>query len=192
MALTSLADINNLNLLFHAAQNGNSKITQILIEINFDVNLKENDRLAVDLAYENFHFETILVLLKLNSLFPNNFDKNCDDEIKNFIEMSLKFHELIKSDDSAELTQMMTENSNLRYFYNLNNQSALSFALENKKFEIYELLMTHNLYFSVYEDMDEVMENLTKEEQEKVHEINFRNKKNVQQEQHLHTFLRIL
>ncbi|KAG5666759.1 hypothetical protein PVAND_014769 [Polypedilum vanderplanki] len=185
--LTSLIDSNDTNLLFHACQTGNSKIAQILIKINFDVNSMNDQRhCPIDIAYGNQHFETVLMLLKVNSMFPFNFNvENCSNEIKEFAEMSEKFHQHILNNEIEEIKQMLIEHPNLRYFYSSKNLSALLMATGHKMFDVYELLLTQNIYFSIYEDIDDATNHFTDEEKNTLREINFKHKKNIPEEKHL-------
>jgi predicted SprT family Zn-dependent metalloprotease len=141
--------------------------------------------LAADFAYSNRHFDAILVLLNANAMFPCGLNvDDCPDDVRAFAEMSQKFHSNITSGNAEEIDQTLTQNPNLRHFYNLNNESASAAAITTRQFAIYELLMSRNLYLSVWEEMDELIIGMDGDDLRELREIHFRNKKDMQ-EQHL-------
>ncbi|KAG5672151.1 hypothetical protein PVAND_002304 [Polypedilum vanderplanki] len=183
--LSSLRDKNGLNLFFIAAQNGNTIIVKIFLQIAFNVNYRQDGKIAADLAYENQHFDTLLELLKSNSCFPKNFNaEDCTEELKKFSQISQKLHEDIENNNNSDIERILNENSHLRYFYNHENISASATAIKFKNFEAYEMFVVKNLLFAHNENFEKLVEDLSKSECKQIREIHFKHKKNVQ-EQHL-------
>ncbi|KAG5681808.1 hypothetical protein PVAND_011216 [Polypedilum vanderplanki] len=182
LALSSLIDKDGLNLFFNAAQIGNTKVVKILLECAFNVNCLHNRLFAVDYAYKNQHYETVFELLNLNSMFPAELDIDaCPEKLKEFAEMSKKFHENIQSGNIEEVSQTLTKYPNLRYFYSPGNLSACAMAIGYRQFEIYELLICKNVYLSAWEEIEELTSHLSKQERKELREIHFRNKKDIQE-----------
>ncbi|KAG5668394.1 hypothetical protein PVAND_016334 [Polypedilum vanderplanki] len=142
-----------LTFLFYAAQNGYTRVVKILLQVAFNVNASHERLLVIDFAYKNHHFETVFELLKLNSMFPYNLNvEECPENIKEFAEMSKKFHENIQAGNIEEISQTLTQHPNLRYFYSPGNLSACAMAIGYKQFDIYELFI--NKQFSYQSGRD--------------------------------------
>ncbi|KAG5668400.1 hypothetical protein PVAND_016340 [Polypedilum vanderplanki] len=181
LSFSHLTDTNKLNLLFHAAQIGDTKVVKILLDVAFSVTYLHNDLMAIDYAYKNQKFETVLELLKLNSPFPELAIDECSQDLKDFIEMTEIFHKNLEDENIEEISQILTQHPNLRYFYNLNNRSAASEAIRNKKFDVYELFVSKNIYLATWEEMDKITVGFTNEELNKLGEIHFHSKKSIQE-----------
>ncbi|KAG5668399.1 hypothetical protein PVAND_016339 [Polypedilum vanderplanki] len=182
LPLTSLVNADDLNLLFYAAQNGYTRVVKILLQVAFNVNASHERLLVIDFAYKNHHFETVFELLKLNSMFPYNLNvEECPENIKEFAEMSKKFHENIQAGNIEEISQTLTQHPNLRYFYSPGNLSACAMAIGYKQFDIYELFINKQFFLSIWEEIEELTVNYSKEELKQLREIHFRNKKSIQE-----------
>lgn len=72
VAKMSLRNLKGLDLLMLAAEAGDLKSVQLLLQSGFDVNRVVHGNRAVDFAYANGHFDVVLELLKGNSQYPRN------------------------------------------------------------------------------------------------------------------------
>jgi len=177
-----LADLRNYNLLLLASESGNVKPIEALLKygINPQVILQAGEVTAQGLTWLNFHSDVLLKLLQANLPFPADIDINeCSEELKRFIETGQEFHKMIKEENKVKLDEIIKQNPNLRYFYNLSNKSALKAALDLKLIDIYDLLISKNLPFAPHEDIDEIWEQFNKSEKIKLRNINFKYLKDI-------------
>ncbi|XP_070507982.1 uncharacterized protein [Chironomus tepperi] len=162
--LLSLIDLRGYNLLMLAAEEGEASVVDSLIQHGFDVNVLINDDTAIDLAYDNHHFDIVLTLLHANSLYPKNFNNSqLTDEIKNFIIISRELHNSIRQRKKNEVETILNENPNLRHFYNTKNLSAASQAVICGALEIYELLLSKSVYIGPKEDFNAMLRKINVE-----------------------------
>lgn len=89
-----LADHRGYDLLFLAAEAGDSGLLDFIIDI-CGIKTTVDGKMAVDIAYEKGHYEIVLILLKSNSRFPHNFKVPKDFEypksFQNLLRFQLKF-----------------------------------------------------------------------------------------------------
>lgn len=163
-----------------AAEAGNLKALNYFLKLNFfSMTYSVNSMSAIDYAYKNRNFEIVLKLLKLNSPFPKDFDpKIASQELRIFADLMNQMHDEILSENNEKVLEIIQKNSNLRYFYNTKNISALSVATREAKFEVYELLIVKNLLYGSKENYQELIAELTQESCEELRLINFKNSRN--------------
>ncbi|XP_070494010.1 uncharacterized protein [Chironomus tepperi] len=138
--LHHLLDSRNYNLLLLAAESGNVKPIKKLLQYSIESQLLENDITAQSLAWENCHFDVLLELLQANLPFPQQIEvSECSEELRSFIESSEEFHKMIEAQNMDKLDEIIQKYPNLKYFYNLLNESALKVALELDSTDIYEI-----------------------------------------------------
>ncbi|XP_078037848.1 uncharacterized protein LOC144470502 [Augochlora pura] len=113
---------------------------------------------AVDIAWRNKHYSVVLALLKADSNFPNNFDLTALNgghtrrELKEFVEVRGILHRLIEGNRLEDVKDYTNIIGGSRLYLNLNNQSALFTAIQNKRFKIYAFLRSIQC---VFKDKDE-------------------------------------
>lgn len=171
--LFTLGDSRGFNLLFLAAESGNTEVVEFLVlNYGFDVNFIVDEKTPADVAYENGHFEALLALLKMNSKFPEGFRVNgLPDEVKTFVKLMRKFHENIKLSNFNQICEIIDQNPTLKHFYDAKNDSAPSAALKFKQFEIYQLLINRNVYLGSHEIFNDLKNELKISEKMKFDEI---------------------
>lgn len=162
-----MSDSRNFNLLFNAAEVGNLPALNFLLEKDFDVNTLVEGQKAIDLAWENHHEDAVLLLLKSNSVYPQNFELSRvtnSNELRIFVTTTLFFHTSIANGSVADVREVLQNLPNMRYFYDPQNNSAITNALNSKQFEVYNVLMDENLEFGPFEDFNAVFNELNLEE----------------------------
>lgn len=170
-----LTDEREYSLLHLAAELGKLELADFLLDI-CDINYSVHGKMAIDLAYEKEHFETVLMLLKNNSRFPLNFSIPKDFEmpvgLKKFIDVCKTIHEAITKHDIETVSSIIDEYFNLNFFYNLKNHSALAIALTSKSFEIYKMLMEKNVILGPHEIITDLLLKLSETERENLSAMN--------------------
>jgi hypothetical protein len=131
-----------------AASHGWTQATKQLLSIGFDANSSNGQTSAVDLAYDNNHLDTVLVLLANNSKFPDNFhvDQIDHEGLQKFIETTNEFHNQVHASNFAGIDHLASQNPNLKHFYGLDeslNKSAASIALHLGKLDVYRQLLSN-------------------------------------------------
>lgn len=187
-----ICDKTGYDLLFIAAEAGNTETVKFFMQI-LNLNLIVNDKTAIDLAWENKHYETVVALLKANSRFPSNFkyskyDPTLPVSLKRFAITAQKIHGAIQKKNIREILDIIRETPGLRYFFNHKNVSALAAAIMRKDFLIYQFLIERNILLGPCEIFNDLLEKLTAKEREDLAEINDRNLKPIA-EKHLMTLL---
>lgn len=159
-----------------AVKNKNLDVAETLIQsFRFKVNEKINDKSAIDVAFFKKDYAMIKMLLLNNSMYPKNIEKVKNVGIKNIIRTSLNLHELIvkhneNNSQIENITEILNQNSTLKHFFNLKNQSAAFNAIKNQKLDIYELLASKYIVIGPNERISETVN--TFEVFEKVRKIN--------------------
>ncbi|XP_070507937.1 uncharacterized protein [Chironomus tepperi] len=175
-----LADNREYNVLLVAAELGHYDVVSNLLKMGFETDSPFKFINAQSLACENRHFDVLFLLLKSNLRYPVLMDVNeCSEDIRSFINISDSLHQHIKSNNMSAVKDIVAENSNLRYFYNTSNESAASIALKCKNIEIYEFLMTNEVYFGPHENTEIIMEDLDYDTQRIVRELHFKHSKDL-------------
>ncbi|XP_070509071.1 uncharacterized protein [Chironomus tepperi] len=157
LGLLSLGDSSNHNLLLIASQNGNKEIVDFLLKYGIKSELLESEVTAQSLALQNRHYAVLLLLLESNLTYPKDIIlEECPEKLRNFIETSEKFHKMVKNGNKAGLSEIIEQNLNLRYFYNLSNESALKVAADLGLNDVVEFLCSRNLFYGPHEDLTDV------------------------------------
>lgn len=158
--LPSLRDNRGYNILMIACEIGNRDVVDLLLKEKFDINFVVNSKTAADLAINNKHYGILLQLLKANSTYPPNINVNQVKkkhlELWEFIKISTDLHKNIKDDKEEEILQKIDQNPELRYFYTLDNKSAVTTALENKNIKIYKTLVKNSIWFGPKEKIKDL------------------------------------
>lgn len=188
--MVALGDLQKRNLLIITARLGHTKIVKFLIIAGFDLNYGINGKIAADFAYEEKHFETLLLLMNENSKFPVNYkyDQNHPEDFKAFVAMTRRMHANILSKNKNVIKQIIAENPNFRHFYDENNNSAVVVTIKRKLFEIYELLISKNIFFGPHEVLDDLLDDLSNSERGQLRELHVTNSQSVT-ESHILTLM---
>ncbi|XP_070490541.1 uncharacterized protein [Chironomus tepperi] len=178
--LHSLADDRGYNILLIAAESGKADVVQILLEMGISSESSDDSVKAQDLAWNNNHSDVILTLLNANLPFPCGIDPElCSNDLKKFIRTNEEMHSAILYRYKEKIEDIRVQNPNQRYFYNIDNVSAAKAAIMNKSLEVYELLITHKVFFAHHEDEEEFWDELEEHERKLVREIHFRHLKDL-------------
>lgn len=143
------------------------------IKKEFNVDEKINGQTPIDLAYNIRNFQIILELLNANSTFPREF-KHTDvtPELKPFVEMCKSLHDNIKSNNKSKVKEIIEKNPKLRHFYDLQNNSALTCLIVNRKFKVYHTLIKREITFGYHEDTDTILGELSQNRIDSLNKIN--------------------
>lgn len=162
-----------------AVELNNLEAVKYLLSKDLDVNTLVNGTNAVNLAYEKNFEEIILQLLSFNSMFPLNFNpsKVTNLRLKKFAEVTEQLHRFIVDADHDKIEELLESHSEIRFFYNYDNESAITTALSNKKLAVYEFLSIKNLQFGPFENTDEILDEMTANEKRNLRKIHLRNTK---------------
>jgi len=165
----SLADSRDYNLLMLASENGDANSVKLLLTYCFDVDTLIYEKSAIDLAWENHHYDVVLLLLEANSMYPKNFNNNnatdaikmlgCDTHIIHNYIITCKVENEEKN-FLEKIGNILVKYPNLRHFYSTKHVSAPALALLKKKILIYEFLVTRNVYIGPKEDFNKILKEL--------------------------------
>lgn len=148
-----------------AAEVGNLQVVNQLLSINFPINLKINGKTAADFAYENKHQNVLFALLKVDSLYPKNFNSETSaGDLKKFIESVQNFFNDIDGENFNKIEGFLKKNSNMSFVFNDKNESAVGRAIKIKKFDVLEKLLEFNLSLAPHERLNHYTENFTEED----------------------------
>ena len=140
--------------LLEAAELGDETSVQQLILDGADVNYlcPRSKQRPIDSAWENGHNTFMLVLLKADSQFPQDFlseefqleknvyeDVEISDDLKTFIKERETFHESIKKSDLGAVREFLSGHQPSRFF-NTKNQTALETAAACPSRDVLETL----------------------------------------------------
>jgi hypothetical protein len=163
-----------------AAEHGDSNAVKFLINSGLNVNVEVNEKKAVDLAWNNQHFEIVLDLLMENSHFPKDFEVGlATKEIQEFVDITGCLHDFILSENLEVIGRILKKYPNLRHFYSISNISAPAQALSNKKFKVYEFLIANNVYIGPDEKIDEILKKISKSSRKDLKKIHLKYLKNI-------------
>lgn len=172
LEIECFTDKRGYKLQFIAAETGKSDTIKELINRGFDFEDKINGKSSAELAFEKKHYDIVLSLLDANFQYPKNYDDDLAPiELKEFTELTNSVHDCIKNDQVEKLKEILTQNAHLRYFFSTENKSAIRVSIENKKFEIYEILLTHKVFIGPHENTDDVIKTLNRLERRKMRDI---------------------
>ncbi|CAH1735235.1 unnamed protein product [Chironomus riparius] len=167
-----LADHRNFNLLLIASELGDLYIVNFLLDASFTAECQGMN--AQTLAYNKRHFDVLLALLNANLRYPQSIEiQDCPDNIKEFANISSSLNEAMLKRDSLKVLEILNKNPQMRHFYDLCNQSAPAFALKNKLWDIYSILVSKNVVFGLYEDFSEFKKMIKKKDRKKLREIHY-------------------
>ncbi|XP_070502944.1 uncharacterized protein [Chironomus tepperi] len=177
--LYALADPRDYNLLMLAADHGDINAVNYLFRQGFDLNILVANKTAIDLAWENEHFDIVLLLLNANSVYPSKFnDKKATKELKEFASQAQQLHNSIKNENIDEIKDILSQSPNLRHFYTSDNTSAAAEAANCDDLEIYDLLMSNNVFIGPKEDVNKIFKNFNSAHREDMRGINLKYVKN--------------
>lgn len=172
-----------------ASEQGKNLPIRCLIKTGLKSSITGTDITAQSLAYENNHFTVLLELLNSNLTYPPSFDlKRCPQQIKSFHETNRILHEAIRIENEAKIIQILDENPNLCYFYNLSNESAVKVAVANKSIHIYQLLVNRKLFYGPHENVDDLTTELNFRDRKTMREVNYKYLKSMP-EKHLNILM---
>lgn len=171
--------------MFLATESGDKEAVELLLKTGLSVTHVINGKIAADIAYEKGHFDVLLVLLNANSRFPRNFEsKELPEKLQEFLNVSNSLRNSILNENKEEIYEILKSISSLKYFYDTKNESILTFSIIKRKFDIYEILIGKNLFFGPREDIDDIMDRLSLNQQRKIRNIHLKNSKRIS-EKHL-------
>jgi len=138
-------------------------IAKILLKQNIDIDYEDNDQMnAIDNAWLNYEKalkcrekqtseEILMILLEANSKYPKKYDHTkAPESVKKFEDMSKK----VRS-STGNLDQLKWEIKNhpkLLYYYNKDNVSLMSHAVDSNLYEAYIVMYELNLKMGKHED----------------------------------------
>ncbi|XP_070505873.1 uncharacterized protein [Chironomus tepperi] len=170
-----LADSRDYNLLFIAAEIGNVDVLKTLLLTGLKTSMPDSDLNIQMIAYNNQQFDVLLVLLQENFPYPECIDINlCSEEVQEFHKTSSELHKMIKVNNSSKICEILSKNPDLRYFYNLSNESALAVALASRSLDIYKILVSNKIFFGPHEDVDELLKPLGQRDRRTLREYNYK------------------
>ncbi|KAG5684160.1 hypothetical protein PVAND_013401 [Polypedilum vanderplanki] len=161
--LTCLQNSCGLNLLMKAIKENKKEIFDELLELPYTfhekciLNENDDDATAADLAWEMRNHEILFKLLQNNSPFPAKFEKiqeleQTSIEIKLLMKDLNEMHEAINKMNFEDIEKYLVKYSNLIYFYNITNNSAIRIAAEKDDKRIYDLLLKSGCKIGPFED----------------------------------------
>jgi hypothetical protein len=165
------------NWLMIAAANDWTQKVEELLAIGFDVDSSNHRASAIELAYENCHFDTVLVLLNKNAKFPRKFDAMTTQHagLIAFSLLTESFHEHLQEQRVDTIKCWSTAHPNLRFFYSQSNdsfnQSAAFVTTQNALLISYNMLIACNLSFAPGEDFEAAVSQLNDEQKKLLGQI---------------------
>lgn len=165
------ADYRNYNLLLLAAEAGNVIVVDNFLKIGLSEETFDKVTNAQLLAWQGAHSDVLVVLAEHDLAYPDGIDINqLSNTFKAFYKRIEEFHAAIISKDVEKVKKVIYNNDNkLKYFFNIDNSSAASIAIQAKAFEIYEILLANEITLLQHEKI--ILKKLTKREQRQVREI---------------------
>jgi len=178
--LIQLADQDGFNILKLCAEEGEVKCVEILLELNiFDDNISDIFN-AQSRAQHNKHFEVLTLLIMNNYTYPLYMtEEEYPEKLNRFIKISEDIHKAVLSENFEKVDTIIKENPKVRYFYNKSNESVLKMALNQKLFNIYEILLAHDVIFGPHEQFGEIFNKLSENEKTILREIHFKYSKDL-------------
>lgn len=117
---------------------------------------------AASVAFARGHHDVVLTILKANSKYPHNYhDELASEELREFVNLSINLHARIRV---GNLREILAENSNLKYIYDLENNSLIKTALERRRFVIFRILWENNLKLAPHEDIWDILRSFSNDE----------------------------
>ncbi|KAL7013457.1 hypothetical protein ACKWTF_015406 [Chironomus riparius] len=180
------------NLLMLAIAHRNADAAEILIRSRINLNVTVDHLNAADLACATGQFNILSTLIRFNSQYPHNFNlQNAHlAEIGDIQLRTRLIHDQIM--DVDEQNDFETSKDiivgaasifpNLKYWYDLTNQSAVTKAILRRKFRTYQLLLEIGLCLGPYEDVAAIREGLSELEQQRLTFINAEIAQNLQRD----------
>ncbi|XP_070504130.1 uncharacterized protein [Chironomus tepperi] len=160
---------NDDSVLFRAVQNKNTEVIDYLITYwsHLIQLLPFNNQLKISTAaFETDQLDVLCDLLNIADFpFPDDFDADFVNHARlcEIIAARTNFKAAIKAEDFEKIDKFMDENLNLRLVYILNNKSALTHAIQAKKFKVFYYLKS--LGFKD-ESCSDLLKELSKDEKE--------------------------
>ncbi|XP_070505040.1 uncharacterized protein [Chironomus tepperi] len=178
--IRNIVDSRDANLLTLAAECGEKEVVQNLIELGIFKDDSNNNINAQSIAFYQEHYDVLFVMLQANFSYPRKVDiTKCPDYIQVFYNTSYELHEAIKSKKGDKVVDILKNNPRQNHYYNLSNESATNCALARKSFQIYEVLLAHDVTFGFHENFNEIFGQLDESEREVVHKIHIKYSKDL-------------
>ncbi|KRT82258.1 Ankyrin repeat-containing protein, partial [Oryctes borbonicus] len=130
--------------------------------------VKENCIEAIELAWGNRSYDKVVVLLDVETPFPDNFDADAfeDDNLRNLLNLREHFHQAIREGATDEIGRFIKEYPHLKQVLNTANQSALRTARAREQWDTYLYLQSEGFRYGSDEDP-----NLKQEEKENLMQV---------------------
>lgn len=159
-----LGDSRGFNMLHIACEQGNAEIAEILLLFGERTETFYKGVNAQSLAWKGRHSKVLKILATVNLPYPPGIDISLlSNEFHEFYSKTDELHRAIALRDQTYVRRLLdSDENNMKYFYNLENESAAKVAIENKFFDIYEILIENDVYLApeeitkgVFEDLDD-------------------------------------
>ncbi|KAL7014891.1 hypothetical protein ACKWTF_016175 [Chironomus riparius] len=176
----AFSDSRGFSLLLIAAELGNSEIVKILLSFGADTESPIEGINAQSLAWTGRHSDVLLVMAQANLIYPTGIDiSQLSDEFKEFYKETEQLHEAIIANNEEKIKIILRRNKNLQFYFNLSNQSAAKVALDLKAYNIYEILLIHEIFFAPHEYQQGVFDDLDYEDQRHIRELHNKHSKDL-------------
>lgn len=175
-----LTDNRDFNVLMIAIASKNEEVVKFLLKCNLDLNRTtwKGDK-ASDLAYKKNNFEILCELLKADSPFPRieNRQQVENSSLREIISARDDFHEFIQDNEFNDevckaICTFIDTNSQISCAYSEKNISALTTAVQYKKFDTYLYLRSQGFSNGIDDTFHEVCANLKSSEKNKIAGLN--------------------
>jgi len=119
-------------------------------------------------------------MAQANLTYPLEIDlSQLSDGFKEFYKETEQLHDAIIAKDEDKVTRILKKNKNLEFYFNLSNQSAAKVALDTEAYNIYEILLIHEIFFAPHEYQQGVFDDLDYEDQRYIRELHNKHSKDL-------------
>lgn len=160
--LLRLTNPGGLSLLMISIQADNKDTFQFLLDCGVDMNYKNKDNTAADLAFTTKNYFFLGKLL----LAGSNFSQNVHDipkrgELAKYLKEINQFHNHIEKGDLEECKKFLKNHPAIKCGHNLKDSSALLFALEKNQYGIFAFLKEAGFVSGISENIDRKISQLS-------------------------------
>jgi len=165
-------------LLLIAAKSGQNENVKILLEQKLETSLhaQEQEIRAQDLAWQSNHYDIVLTLMKAGLTYPKDFTiSECSNELRKFCTTSEELHLAVDARNKNKINEIISQSEKLHPFYNRSNESAAKTALSNKFIDVYDLLVSRQVFLGRNELLHDFWGIFSEYEREQLRKIHFKN-----------------
>lgn len=151
-----------LNLIQFAASDGNSEVVKFLLNLSSNKDSIIGNLNEHSLPWNQSHSDVLLTFAKSDLPYPDGVDVNdLSEDFKIFYKTTEELHQAIMDLDKQKVEAIIRDNPyKLKYFFNLQNESAAKVAIDHHALDIYETLISHDVLISPQEISKDVFETL--------------------------------